>query len=128
MFSQTAIYAIRALAYLAKQHAGQPAPAKAISREMEIPLNFLSKIMHRLAREGFVHSTRGINGGFILAKPAADIKLQDIVSCFMDLRAYDKCFLGLGACDGRCGMHKNWVPVRDSVRRLLRETTIDGGR
>jgi Rrf2 family protein len=125
MLSQTSIYAIRAMGYLALQQDHKPVLSATIAQEMEIPRNFLSKILNRLVRDGLIISMRGRNGGFTLAKPASQIKLFDIVKLFMIINDFKKCFLGLNSCDGSCGLHIRWKIISEQFEKMLKETTVD---
>jgi len=73
MLSQKAKYAIKALLVLARaQDAGhQLVQARDISDSENIPKKFLDLIFFELRRHGLVASTRGREGGYALAKPAA---------------------------------------------------------
>jgi len=62
---------------------------------MQIPVNFLSKILNRLVQAGLIRSIRGRNGGFVMAKSPSDIFIRDIVDFFMKLDSYKRCFFGL---------------------------------
>lgn len=125
MLNQTAVYALRAMGYLAAHQDRGPILAQTIAGEMAIPRNFLSKIMNRLVRAGLVRSLRGTNGGFVLARPPAEITMVDVVSPFMDLAAQRKCLLGSCACDGSCRMHRRWRPIADHLAGFLENTAID---
>lgn len=125
MLNQTAIYALRAMGYLASHGDDGPVRSQTIAREMEIPRNFLSKIMHRLVQDGLVKSVRGVNGGFELAGDASKITMRDVVSPFMRLDDYRKCFLGFRECDSSCGVHGRWTPIADRIEKMLDVTTID---
>jgi Rrf2 family transcriptional regulator, iron-sulfur cluster assembly transcription factor len=125
MLSQTATYALRAMGYLAEHRGKGPILSKTIADAQEIPRNFLSKIMHRLAQEGLVESVRGINGGFSLIREPNQIRLRDIVSQFMDLDRYETCLLGRAGCDGKCGLHKTWKPISAQIAMMLENTTLD---
>jgi len=125
MLSQTAIYAIRAMGYLAGQDASEPILSSLIADKMEIPQNFLSKILNRLSQAQLIETTRGRNGGVKLARPAAEIKLHDIVNLFMVVDDYKTCMLGLNQCDGSCGLHLRWRIISEQFDKILNETTID---
>ncbi|MEW5908873.1 MAG: Rrf2 family transcriptional regulator [Thermodesulfobacteriota bacterium] len=125
MLSQTGIYALKAMGYIASQPEGTPVLSQTISKKTQIPQNFLSKILNRLVQGGIVLSTRGRGGGFVLAKPAAQIFLKDIIGLFMKLDDFQKCFLGNIRCDGSCGLHDRWKKIADQFDKLLDETTID---
>lgn len=127
MLSQTGIYAIRAMAYLAAEskNKDQPMLGRVIAEEMKIPANFLSKILNRLVQAGLIRSIRGRNGGFILARPPSTIRVREVVDLFMQLDDFKHCFLGLRKCDGRCGLHHRWSNITEQYGLMLDETTID---
>ena len=125
MLSQTAIYAVRAAAFLAAHGADGPVLAQTIAERMHVPRNFLSKILLRLVREGMVRSIRGIHGGFVLAKNPAEIRVRDVAEVFMDLSVFGKCFLAMPECQEKCRIHERWQPIHREFQKLLDETTID---
>lgn len=125
MLNQTAIYALRAMGFLALQKDSSPILSAHIATEMEIPRNFLSKIINRLVQEGLVNAVRGRHGGVSLAKPAVQIRLYDVVTLFMRIDDFTNCFLGMNACDGGCGLHARWRTISDEFKKLLFDTTVD---
>ena len=125
MLNQTAIYAIRAMGFLASEKEGKLILSSTIANEMGIPQNFLSKIMHRLVQAGFVQSIRGRNGGFVLATKPSEIRIRDVVDLFAKLDDYKQCFLGFKKCDGSCGLHIRWNIIIEQFERMLNDTTID---
>ena len=64
-------------------------------------------------------------GGVKLSRPAAEIPLYDVVNLFMKIDDYNKCLLGMHACDGTCGLHVRWKIVSEQFEKLLNDTTID---
>ena len=82
MLSQTAEYALRTVLHIAGTAGDGPARAEAIAASLGIPRNYLSKILHRLAQAGVLVSSRGRNGGFILARDARRIPLSMVVGLF----------------------------------------------
>ncbi|HMX29573.1 MAG TPA: Rrf2 family transcriptional regulator [Blastocatellia bacterium] len=68
IFSKATGYGIRALAYLAK-HAGEnPCGLREIAEAEQIPPLYLSKVLGDLRRQRLVRSTKGIHGGYVLAR------------------------------------------------------------
>ena len=67
MLSGTASYALRAVVYLASLPDHQPVRASELARAVDVPRNYLGKILHELVRAGILKSTRGKGGGFELA-------------------------------------------------------------
>lgn len=124
MLSQTGIYALKAMGYIASQTDETPVLSQTISNHTKIPQNFLSKILNRLVQVGMIRSIRGRGGGFVLAKPASEIFLKDVVGLFMKLDDFKRCFLGNLKCDGTCGLHKKWKLIADQFDALLSETSI----
>ena len=125
MLSQTAIYAIRAMGFLASQDTDGPILTSLVAKEMDIPRNFLSKILNRLVQAELIHATRGRNGGVQLARPGSEILLHEVVDLFMKINDYKKCFLGLPRCDGGCGLHLRWRIISEQFEKMLKDTTID---
>ena len=125
MLNQTSIYALRAMGFLASQTDDSPVLSSVIADEMKIPKNFLSKILNRLVQGGLVQGLRGRNGGVSLARPAAEIKLYDIVNLFMRVEDFKRCFLGLNDCDGSCGLHIRWQIIAEQYEKMMNETTVE---
>lgn len=124
MLNQTAIYAIRAMGFLARQDMDTPVLSSTIAKEMKIPPNFLSKIFTRLGQAGLVISTRGRGGGVMLSRSASKIYLFEVVDLFMKIDDFKQCLLGMGNCSGSCGLHRRWRIISDQFEKMLGETTI----
>ena len=77
--SRSTGYALIAVGYIAK-HAGEGAIlAATISKEYNIPLEYLLKILQQLVRANILQSKRGPRGGFYLSRSRDQISLLDIV-------------------------------------------------
>ncbi|MBK1783710.1 RrF2 family transcriptional regulator [Prauserella cavernicola] len=70
-------YAVRATMELARVNV--PVKCPVIARRQDIPLKFLINILTDLRRSGLVCSRRGVDGGYWLARPPAEITLGDIL-------------------------------------------------
>ncbi len=125
MLNQTAIYAVRAMGFMAKQDIDHPILSSTIASNMNIPRNFLSKIINRLSQAGLVLASRGRGGGVKLGRPAADIMLREVVELFMKVDDYQSCFMGLKSCDGSCGVHVRWKIISEQFQKMLDDTTVD---
>ena len=73
-------YAVMALADIAAFEKKNPVSLRDISLRQNISLLYLEQIFFRLKRNNIVKSTRGTNGGYILAKNPDQIKLASILS------------------------------------------------
>jgi Rrf2 family protein len=126
MLSQTAEHAIRAMIYLARSNGSRYVSAQNIAVALGAPVNYMSKTLHLLAKNGLVTATRGPGGGFRLAVPAASITLDDVIEVFDEARTHERCLLGGTTCSSEtpCAAHRKWGAVRDSTRAAYRSTTI----
>jgi len=101
MLSTTSQYALRALSHLAR-HADEAVLGRDLAESVEIPANYLSKVLLTLRNAGLVDTTRGSGGGYRLRRSATEIYLIDIVELFEEMsRTKPACFLGrTRACSG----------------------------
>lgn len=70
---------MRALFDIAFHNDGKSTQIKDIAERQAIPARFLEQIFHDLKRAGLVGAKRGPRGGYHLARPAAEIRLGDVV-------------------------------------------------
>lgn len=126
ILSQTATYALRAMLYLAESDAGVPVRVDDIAEALDVPRNYLSKILHGLARAGLLESTRGPKGGFVLARAPEKITLAEAIAPFDDIATHSGCLLGRERCSdvNPCPAHGVWQEVSTKLRRFLNENTL----
>lgn len=84
-------YALRILITLAVR-APQRVPTSQIAALFDLSDHHLSKVATQLAREGFVTSERGRNGGLVLARPAEQISIGAVVRSMKRDDAVVECF------------------------------------
>lgn len=76
-------YGLRVLQQVAVESArGRRANGKAIAEKQAISEPTLEQVLATLRKGGFVHATRGRNGGYTLARHAEQITLLDIIELF----------------------------------------------
>ena len=126
MLSNTAEYALRAVLYVAQHATDAPVRVGEISSALELPQNYLSKILHELTKNGVLVSTRGKHGGFRLGRSADRLSLHAIVNHFDRIDGRRTCLVGRTACSDRhaCAVHTRWRSVSDAVVRFFRDTTV----
>jgi Rrf2 family transcriptional regulator, iron-sulfur cluster assembly transcription factor len=126
MLSSTSDYALRAILVLAQASDGRPLRAELIARATGSPPNYLAKTLNALAKAGFVASTRGPFGGFVLAVPASELTVARIIDCFDEPRPQSRCLLGNAPCDPRhpCSAHDRWTAIKSARRAALADTTV----
>ena len=114
LFSRSVDYAVQALGRLAEAGEGQQVMARVIAEEEGLPAFFLAKTLQNLARHGLLRSTKGPTGGFSLNKPAAKIRIVDVVEALDGLDHLQ---------NGQEGL-PNFKPIRTSILSYLKTTTI----
>lgn len=88
----------------------------------------VSKVLKILARNGLVQSSRGLNGGYRLARPAARISIAEIVDA-LEEQAFGltECSATSGLCDHEtnCLSRANWQRLNIVVRRALNQVSLE---
>lgn len=126
VISQTATYAIRAALCLAEVHGTGPMRVDDIADRLDVPRNYLSKILHVMARAQILKSTRGPGGGFRLAHEPEVLTLSQVIGQFDDLPEDSGCLLGREKCSDAepCAAHDQWKRVSIAVRDFFDDTTL----
>jgi Rrf2 family protein len=124
--SAKADYAVRAMVELAAADGERPVKAERIANAQGIPLNFLENILGELRHAGIVRSHRGAEGGFRLAKPAAEITIADVIRAVEGPLASVR-----GAppeeadyAGAASSLPRVWIAVRVNLRRVVEQVTI----
>ena len=103
------------------------ASAAQIASTTGIPAPTVAKLMGTLARAGLLASSRGVAGGFALARPAAAITIAAIVEAVDGPIALTNCGSGeTSDCTlhGSCSVRPHWAPINDAVRSALAAVTL----
>ena len=90
-------YALRAICAIAKQKE-KMVSVSALTQELKIPRAFLRKILQILQKKGILKSSKGSGGGFLLARPAKEIFLTDLIEVFQGPLQLNECFLKKMTC------------------------------
>lgn len=118
-------YALRAMAELA---AAPPGPLKGerIASAQEIPQKFLESILLDLRHASLITSQRGAEGGYALARPAAEISLADVIravegpiATVRGVRPEDTSYVGRAVA-----LRSVWIELRAAMRGVLEQTTL----
>ena len=127
MLSTTSQYALRALSHLAAQ-SGDVVLGRDLAESVEIPANYLSKVLLTLRNAGLVAATRGSGGGYRLCRPADEIHLIDVVELFEEIsRTQPSCFLGRSrTCSPTtpCHAHSSWRNLQLAYLNFLISTPL----
>ena len=122
-------YALRFMAELARQEGAPSNPSiKDISHAQGISDKYLEQIVRPLVREGLVRSTRGAQGGYRLARPAAQITVGDVLRATEGDLAPVDCVSS--DCSRECPRSGNcesmfvWRAIKDATDRIIDGITI----
>jgi Rrf2 family iron-sulfur cluster assembly transcriptional regulator len=115
-------YAARALLSLALHDSDRPTSVKEIAERTTLPQPYLEQILLAVKGAGLVRSKRGVGGGYVLARPAAEITLAEIVAAVdgpitQVMGEHDH-------CEGHCVLQEVWVDVSDETRAILERVTL----
>jgi Rrf2 family protein len=103
-----------------------PVKGEVVSSSQDIPLRFLENILSELRHAGLVHSRRGTDGGYWLARPAEAITVADVI------RAVDGPLATvrgepadeLDYADDAKPLQEVWIALRANIREILESVTL----
>ena len=123
--SKSCIYGIRAAIYCSFNKNGKYIPIDEISRELNIPGDYLTKILQKLTKKNIMESLRGAKGGVKL-KNNKKVSLLDIVNAIDGDSLFSNCFLNLEGCSEKnpCPMHQHWKNYRTEIKKFLKRGTL----
>jgi FeS assembly SUF system regulator len=100
--------------------------AAQIAAETRLASPTVSKLLKQLHRQGLVMSTRGSAGGYVLARPAADITAAQILDALEGPVALTECAGVASHCgiERTCRVGHSWQRVNLAIRRSLQEITL----
>jgi len=118
-------YATVVLATLAEQPE-RVQTATALAERTKIAAPTVSKLLKQLHRANLVTSTRGLHGGYQLARPAAQISAADILDALEGPVALTDCAAGEGHCDieGICRVGGVWQRLNLAICRSLQDVSL----
>jgi Rrf2 family iron-sulfur cluster assembly transcriptional regulator len=126
-------YAVTALADIALQGGGAHGAGRLttladIAERQDVSLAYLEQLFVRLRKAGLVESVRGPGGGYRLAKPAAAIRIIDVMAAVDETVSAIRCESGVEqGCAGsraKCLTHNLWERLSSHVHVFLSQTTI----
>ncbi|HRK74566.1 MAG TPA: Rrf2 family transcriptional regulator [Rhodothermales bacterium] len=127
MFSNSCIYALRAVLYLAEQASAQNRlGVKSMAATLEIPEPYLAKVLQILARFGVVTSVKGPGGGFYLTEEQLAMPILRVVEVTDGLGELMRCVMGFTSCstDNPCFLHNSFSTARHKVMHQLSHHSI----
>ncbi|MEI6419030.1 MAG: SUF system Fe-S cluster assembly regulator [Sphingomonadales bacterium] len=119
-------YAVVVMAAAAREP-GVKLSAARVADMTGIPAPTVAKLMGTLARGGLLMASRGVAGGFTLARDPADVSVAEVVEAVDGPIALTSCVSGQVhdcAMEGHCAVRGHWGPINQAVRGALMAVTL----
>ncbi len=121
-------YAVMALVDLAAQESSLPVTLADIAERQEISLSYLEQLFAKLRRGGLVTSVRGPGGGYLLARPAAETRISEIILAVDEPIRATRCTpgqpFGCRSNKSRCLTHDLWEELGNQIYLYLSSVTL----
>jgi Rrf2 family protein len=119
-------YAVRALVQLAADASVTPVKAEHLATAQQIPPKFLLEILRQLKQHKLLVSRRGPEGGYTLARPAAQISIADVIRAVEGPLATvrETSPASLDYTGSTQPLRTVWLAVRGSLRHVLEDVTL----
>jgi Rrf2 family transcriptional regulator, cysteine metabolism repressor len=111
--SKSTEYAVRAMIRLTRLGPGEFAQARDIARVEQLPGKFLEAVLLRLKKFGYLESKVGAGGGYRLARPARQVRIDQLLD---DMEADDDTPTGDRESVGAAGV--------EAIRSRLRKARL----
>ncbi|MEE9553016.1 MAG: Rrf2 family transcriptional regulator [candidate division Zixibacteria bacterium] len=127
--SRKSDYALRAMVYVAAWEDNKVCSINEIAEAEQVPREYLAKILKELSLQGFLHSYKGIHGGYRLAKNRDKVTFLSIIEAMQGKIAVNDCIRhsnpdGCGRKPG-CAMHAFWKAEQERVTKSLGSVSLD---
>jgi len=112
--------------HIAEQGGDSSIPVGEIAEQLSVPRNYLSKILHQLAKAGVLRSTRGPGGGFRLRAEPSDLTIAQVIEPVDPVADDQRCLLGRAECSisHPCAAHDQWCDIAERMRAFFHDTTL----
>ncbi len=116
-------YGLKAVHYLAK-HAEEVLPITKISADLEISQDYLEQLLRLLKKADIIQTTRGVQGGYALAKKPCDITVGEVLRVLEDNLQIVDC-VAKAPCMKNCPTKDVWEKVYCAINETLDGITLD---
>ena len=125
--STKAQYAVRAMVNLNLHSDGAPVSLRDISLRESISLTYLEQLFVKLRRGQIVKSVRGPGGGYLLARPACEIQVDEIIDSVEESLVPVACMDQKHGCicHEQCVTHNVWQGLGERIRDFLASITLE---
>ena len=110
---------------LALREGTGPVLIRTIAEDQALPVNYLEQLMSQLRKAGLATALRGPHGGFVLARPASEINIAEVVEALEGPLVLTEC-PGPGCCGQpeACAVSEVWRGAADALNAALGSVTL----
>ena len=121
--STRSYYGLRAMVFLASEK--KLCSIKLIAKKEGLPRNYLEKIFQQLKKAKLVDSSKGADGGYLLALNAKKIKISNIIEALEGRIIYVPCG-NASFCPkmGKCSSQNFWLKLEKAVNKSLNSVSL----
>jgi Rrf2 family protein len=125
-YSKATNYALHTIVYLALLPPGKTIGVKPLAEAQKVSPTYLSKVLTKLVKSGFIESGTGVNGGYQLIKDTKDITFLDIIHAIEGTTSLFNCGLDHTIHDRQnCFIEKVMNEAEQKMEDYLRSQTIE---
>ena len=121
-------YGLRSMVELALNHQNGPLPLRIIAKRQEISEPYLEQVFASLRKAGLVRAVRGSSGGYVLARPASEITVEEILTALEGRITPVTCVEETEATNcprmASCLTYPLWKELADKINEVLSSTTL----
>lgn len=114
-------YAARAVLGLARHTGGSAVRVETLAAEQGVPANYLVQILIELKAQGIARSVRGKEGGYLLARPPAEITMADVLRAVHG-SVFDTPALTDASCPPE--LRRAWLKLQQAVEATAEQLTF----
>lgn len=106
---------------------GRRFAAPELADETNLPLPTVSKVLKILSRAGVLDSTRGVKGGYSLARAPEETNVAEMIEALEGPIAFTECIEDTpGVCsqESSCNIRGNWQLINEAVRGALQRISL----
>jgi len=118
---------MRAMVDLALSYDKGPVLLKDIAKRQEVSMKYLDQIVSALRISGLVRTAKKRHGGYLLSRPASEIKALEVMEALEGSLAPVECVEDPGICNRAefCVTINLWKKLQKSMRAVLQDVTLD---
>ncbi|WP_005036581.1 RrF2 family transcriptional regulator [Holophaga foetida] len=125
-FSTRAIYGMRAMLTLAREHGRGSMFLKDIAERENLPGTYMEQLMVPLRKAGLVQAVRGAKGGYTLARHPSEIPVKVLLEALEGPLTLSDCPGGSGCCGHpeTCVLKELWQEASTAMNQVFLETSL----